>query len=202
MANFYISLSNLAFGSGNADFAKNFSGFERGSEHFNKEVRRFDHAIALGTFSDELSIERKDGGRPVGCGIGMDETSTDGAFVADLHIAEMAGGFWQQRTGAAQNIGGLNLKMRGHGADADLAALFFYIREVFDAAEIDEHFGLHKAQLHGGKQAVAAGQDFGVIFVLAQERDCVIEGFGGDVIKTCWDHKCLLFTQRLRNFYG
>src|SRR5581483_5528421 len=188
MADLHINLSNLTFAGGDANFAQNLSRLERSGEHFNKEVGCFDHAVALGAFGDEFGIERKDGGRPVGGGIRVDETSADGALVAHLHIAEMACGFRQQRASAAQEIGDLNLKVGGHGADADLTALFLYIREIFDAAEIDEHFGLHEAQLHGGQQAVAAGQDFGVIFVLAQERDCVVEGLGGNVVKTCWDH--------------
>ena len=82
--------------------------------------------------------------------------------------------------------------MGGHGADANLSAFFLNIREIADAAEINEHLGLHQAKLHGRKQAVAAGQNFGIIFMAGLKRESFVEGFGGDVIKACWDHDCLL----------
>src|SRR4029077_15469144 len=92
----------------------------------------------------KLWLEGKDGGGPVSSRIGVRKTSADGAFVAYLHIAKMAGGFRQERAGAAQDIGNFFLEMSGHGADANLSAFIFYIREVADAAEIDEDFGLHQ----------------------------------------------------------
>src|SRR6185369_4178779 len=52
--------------------------------------------VSICAGGDEFCIERENGGRPVSSGIGVSKASADGALVADLHVAEMAGGFRQQ----------------------------------------------------------------------------------------------------------
>src|ERR1051326_2206354 len=82
MADFNVSLRELSFSGGNADFAKDFAGLEGGSEHLDEEVGGFDGAVAFGAASDELGVKREDGGGPVSRGVGVDEASADGALVA------------------------------------------------------------------------------------------------------------------------
>src|ERR1041385_3623593 len=122
MTDLHVGLSRFALGGGNADFAQDLSRLKGSGEHLDKEIRCLDGAITLGAAGDELGIDRENGGGPVSCRIGVDETSADGALVAHLHVAKMSGGLRQQRAEAAQKIGGFDLKVRGHGADADLAA--------------------------------------------------------------------------------
>src|SRR5436305_1279876 len=77
----------------------------------------------------------------------------------------MAGGFREQWTKFPEQFRGLDLEVRGHGPDTDLSLVFADIVEVFDARDIDQDLGLHEAQLHGGKQAVASGQKLCMFFV-------------------------------------
>src|SRR5258707_3464813 len=184
MPNFYIRLRDLAFAGGDANFAQYFSGLQGSGENFNEEISGFDHAVALGAGSDNFWCEREDGGGPVSRWIRVRKAATDCPFVAYLHVAQVAGGVRQERARAAQNVRDFNLEMGGHGADANLSSFFLYIGEVADASEVDEDFGLHQSELHGRQQGVAASQNFGVIFMLGQERDCFVQAFSGDVIKT------------------
>ncbi len=81
--------------------------------------------------------------------------------------------------------------MRGHRADANLAAFFLYVGEVFDAADVDQHLGLREAQLHRRYQAVSAGEEFGVVLVLGQKRERFIKAFCGNVFELSWNHDLL-----------
>ena len=45
--------------------------------------------------------------------------------------------------------------------------------EIADATDVDEHAWLGEAQLHQRQQAVAAGEELGVVAVLTDELDCL-----------------------------
>jgi hypothetical protein len=118
---------------------------------------------------DDLRIEREDGCRPVSRRIRMGHASADCSFITHLHVTELSRCLRQEWAGAAEKIRGLHLEVRGHGADAELPGFFLNIGELLDAAQVNENFGLHQTQLHGGQQAMSAGQNFGVVFVRGQE---------------------------------
>ena len=52
--------------------------------------------------------------------------------------------------------------MRGHCADPDVLAGFANVAEAADPPNINQQSWLRQAQLHCGKQTVAAGEDLGV----------------------------------------
>jgi hypothetical protein len=52
------------------------------------------------------------------------QAAADGAFVAHLHVTQMAGSFRQQRANAVQQVRSLKLEVRSHGTDAHLPARF------------------------------------------------------------------------------
>jgi hypothetical protein len=50
-------------------------------------------------------------------------------------------------------------------------------------------FGLSKTKLHHGKQTVAASQQLGLGAPLAEQGNCLTDGFGRVVFKTRWNHQ-------------
>src|SRR5258707_12236117 len=192
MTKLQIRLSSIFFGSVEADLTQNFSSVQRSGQQIKEEISGFDHALAFGASDDQLSVQRKNRRWPI-CGwVGMDQASANRAAVAHLYVAKMRSRLRQQRTDTAQQIGRLNVVVRSHGANADLSTFLADVREVLDLADIDQHGGLHQTQLHRWNQAMATGQDLGVIFVLSQELQGVIQTFRGNVIELCWDHGVLL----------
>src|SRR6185437_15870033 len=101
-----------------------------------KEVVALDHALAFGPNGDHLRVQGDDSSRPVCRGIGMGDAAAHGAFVANLHVAEIGCSLRQQGTDTPEEIRSLNLEVRSHCADSDLASFFANIVQVFDAADI------------------------------------------------------------------
>ena len=99
----------------------------------------------------------------------MGDRAADRAAVTDLRIADMAGGMGQQRRVLVQQIGGLDVAVAGEGADRDVVAAVTDVRQVGDAADVDQHRRLGQAQLHQRQQAVAAGEELGLVTVLTDE---------------------------------
>src|SRR5205085_12595917 len=103
MANLHIALT-LSFRSGENYFPQDLSGLERGLKQLLKELVGFDGTLAPCAGHDNLSIESKNGGGPICSGIGVGKATPYGASIADLHVAEMAGGFRQEGTDAAEQV--------------------------------------------------------------------------------------------------
>ena len=85
--------------------------------------------------------------------------------------------------------------MGGRRADANLAVLFTNVREILDAADVDEQRRLHQAQLHRRNQTVSAGENL-CVFVLRQQRERFVERIRAFVIEWCCNHESLLFGVR------
>ena len=73
-------------------------------------------------------------------------------------------------------------------ADGDVVAGVADVRQVGDAADVDEHARLGEAQLHQRQQAVAAGEELGIVAVLADEADRLVGGAGTDVVEGGRNH--------------
>ena len=78
--------------------------------------------------------------------------------------------------------------MAGERADGDVVAGVADVRQVAEAADVDEHARLREAQLHQRQQAVAAGEELGVVAVLADEADGLVGGTGTDVVEGGGNH--------------
>src|SRR6478672_13057583 len=133
-----VSLTELSFRRGEANFLHHFSGFKGRGHKFDKKVVNFDHALALRTDGNNFGAESDDRRGPIGCLIGVGKASANRAFIADLHVAQLRSRLRQERAYAAKKVRSLDLKVGGHGADAHLAALFPDIREIFDLADVNE----------------------------------------------------------------
>ena len=62
------------------------------------------------------------------------------------------------------------------------------VRQIAQAADVDQHRRCGQAQLHERQQRVAAGQQLGVVAVLGQEGDRVVGRVGPDVVEQGGDH--------------
>src|SRR5258708_35630482 len=188
MAEFHIALPSFSLGHGKTYFTQNFAGLQRGGQQIDEELVRFDYAFAFGPIYYYLCVQRENRGWPIGSGIGVRQASSDGAFIADLNVAQVRRCFGQQWANAAKQVRRLNLIVRGHRTNANLSAFFADVRQDFKLADVNQHAWLHQAQLHGWNQAVTTRQELGVVFMFGQELQSFVEVFGGDVIELCWNH--------------
>src|SRR4029453_16730877 len=78
--------------------------------------------------------------------------------------------------------------VRGHGADDEGAAVLFDPREPGDFPQIDDVSRSRQAELHRRQQAVPAGQELGVVLVLAQQIERFLDRAGGVVVELGWIH--------------
>ena len=76
----------------------------------------------------------------------------------------------------------------GHGADDEGAALLLDAGQPGHLAKVDEVRGPGEPELHRRQQAVAAGQQLGVVLVLAQQIERFLDRAGGVVVELGWIH--------------
>ena len=96
-------------------------------------------------------------------GVAVGDVATNGAAVAHLRVGNQQRRFDQQGQVFLQQGGGDQLVFGGHRADADNPAAFADTAQLGNAVDVNQHAGLGKAQLHHGQQAVATGEQLGVI---------------------------------------
>src|SRR5256885_4417592 len=70
-----------------------------------------------------------------------------------------------------------------------MAVFFTDIREVSEAANVDQEGRRRETQLHQGDEAVAARQDLRLLAVLDQFRHRLRQGAGDDVVECGWNHR-------------
>ena len=121
-------------------------------------------------------------------GIGVGDRAADRATVTDLGVADLAGGVRQQRHVLLQERRRLDVHVAGQGADGDVVAAVADVRQVAEATDVDQHGRLGEAELHHRQQAVAAGDELGLVAVLADEADRLLRRLGADVVECCRDH--------------
>ena len=86
---------------------------------------------------------------------------------------------WPAAAGSNGTSSGQQLRRRhvvvaGQGADGDVVAVGADVRQVGQPADVDQDGRPGQPQLHEGQQRVAAGQQFGVVAVLGQQRDGLV----------------------------
>jgi hypothetical protein len=77
----------------------------------------------------------------------------------------------------------------GERTDGDVVAGVADVRQVAEAADVDEDGRLGQAQLHERQQAVAAGEELGLVPVLGDQRDRFVGRAGADVVELGRDHE-------------
>jgi hypothetical protein len=94
----------------------------------------------------------------------------------------------EERRVLSQRLGRLQVGVPRERADGDGAAVDPHVRQVLQAADVDEDGRRRQPQLHEREQRVAAGEELGVVAVAVQRADGVLEGLGALVVERSGDH--------------
>ena len=171
-----------------ADLGEHLVGLQRGFEESLEEVACGDLAGTVRALGDVGRAERQRGRGKVGGRIAVGDGSADRAAVAHLRIADLTGCIGEQRNVLGEHRTVLEIHVAGERADGDVVTGIADVRQFTDAADVDEHARLGESQLHQGQQAVPAGEELGIVAVLADELDGLFGGSGTDVVERCGDH--------------
>src|SRR5438132_9147839 len=121
----------------------------------------------------------------------MGEAAADRAHVAHHRIADMAGDLGHERGLALEHGRGLDGVVRGEGSDDEGPAFLLHAGQRRDLADVDHVLGLRETELHGGQEAVAARQDLGVVLVLGEKVEGLLDRAGLVILELGWIHECL-----------
>ena len=108
-------------------------------------------------------------GGQVGRRIGVGDRAADRAAVAHLRIADLAGRVGEQRDVLGQHVGALDVHVPRQRPDGDVVAGVTDVGQVAQPADVDQHGRLGQPQPHQRQQAVPAGEELGLVAVLADE---------------------------------
>ena len=139
-------------GLGHPDLGEQFPRLEHGLEQALEELADTDLAGAVGAPGDHGGIQGEQHGGQVGGRVGVDERAAEGAAVAHLRVAHLAGGVRQQRQLGRQQAGARHLVMTGQGANGDMAARIADVVQLGQPADVDQDLGDREPQLHQGQQ--------------------------------------------------
>ena len=174
---------------GHADLGEDLVGLERRLEERAVEVDRRDLAGAVRALGHVGGTEGERGRGEIGRRVGVRDRATERATVAHLRVADVASGVSQQRHVLLEEVGRLDVHVARHRTDRDLVALLADVRQIGESSDVDQHARLRESQLHHRQQAVAAGDELGLVAVLADEADRFLGGLGADVVERCGDHR-------------
>ena len=158
-----------------------------GHQQVLEEVARGDRAGAGRGLQVDGGAEQDEHRGYVGARVGVGDVAADRAAVADLGVADVAGGLGEHRAVRGENVGSRDLGVGGQRADPDRAARLGDALEFIETADVDDDGRLRESQLHHRDQAVAAGHQLRVL-VLLQQAEGFIDRSGAAVIELGWVH--------------
>jgi len=109
--------------------------------------------------------------------------------VADLRVADQPGHVGQDRHRGPQQRAPLQVVMAGERADGDMVAGVTDERQPADPADVDEDGRRGEAELHERQERMPAGQQLGVVAVLGEERDGLVDRPGPDIVEGGGQHR-------------
>ena len=118
----------------------------------------------------------------------MSDRASDGPAVAHLRIPHLAGDVSQHRCLMAQDVADLEVTVAGQGADHHVVAVLADVRQVRQAADVDQEGRGGQPELHQRQQRVTPCQQLGIIAVLAQEAHRLVDGLGPLIFERRWNH--------------
>ena len=118
----------------------------------------------------------------------MRERAAERAAVAHLRVADLARRVREERRVLAQHVAVLDVVVTGEPTDRDVVARVAHVRQLGDAADVDEHRRGREAQLHQRQERVPACDQLGVVAVLGEQRDRAVDGVGARVVERGGDH--------------
>ncbi len=121
--------------------------------------------------------------RQLGGRVGVGERAADRAAVADLEVADPRDRQAQQGDGGGGGGVLLHGPLAGHGPDLEVAVGALGPLEGGDAVEVDEVVEAREPQRQQRDQALAAGERLGVVAVLGEQPDGVVDAVGRVVLE-------------------
>ena len=126
--------------------------------------------------------------RPITAGIGFGQRAADGAAIADLHIGNAGGAVVQDGDfGCDGRI--LDFRMTSQRPEVKVAVGFIDLRSSRDKVEVHQMCGIGEAQLHQRDEALAAGQQLGVVPELRQYGRCFFQRSSAMIMKRSRIHR-------------
>ena len=136
--------------------------------------------FAGGTREHQLGIQRERNSRQLGQRVAVGQAAADGATVArrgQPHVGECCG---QQRALGLNQRAGLGIDLAHERTDDEAVAGEPDVVELVAAVDRHEHLGPGQPEIHERHQALAAGEDAGVVAVFGEGSDHLVERLGGD----------------------
>ena len=150
--------------------------FERGLVVVAEERAQRQLAPAAGAPDLDAGVERHERHRRVLVGIGVRERAADRGHVADAHRCHATERLRENGQALRHERRDLGLPVRNQRAEADRTARRLDPVEPFDVAQAHETTGKHQALPHHRHQRGAARDDPGVVAVLLEEREHLVDG--------------------------
>ena len=119
----------------------------------------------------------------------MRQHAADGAHVADLVVTDLAGDLGQHGQVLLDLGGVLDLDVARQRPHPELAVLEVDEAQLFDRVDVDQRRRLRQPQAHERDQAVPSRQHLGVLAVLLQQGDRLLDRAGPGVLEGGWDHR-------------
>jgi hypothetical protein len=173
---------------GEAHRDKHFVRRERGFEVADEEIGGRDRALAVRALSQQFGVERERAGGQVTRRVAVGQGAAQRAAVADLGVAHLCGDVGKDAAVRPYERVPYHRGMRGGCADDDAVPVVADALQRLEASDVDERGRGCQAQFHQREQAVPAGEDLGVLTVLRQRGDCLLDGAGPDVHERGGDH--------------
>ena len=118
------------------DLGQDLIGLERAGECAHEEIAGLDHPAAVRTHHVELCIQSEQTGGVVAAGVGVGGRAPHGAPVADLRVTDLAGGAGQERELLLDQVGELDVVMRGQRPEGDVPVGPADVVEVLHPADV------------------------------------------------------------------
>src|SRR3990170_441306 len=136
---------------------------------------------ALAAAGDELDagVEDDEAGRRVLGRVGVGEAAADSGDVADAHSGDVAVDLGEEGPALLDDGRGLDVAVVGEGADVQAVRLGADAGEAGDAGEADEVLRLDEGLLHEDDEGGAAGHRPGVLAVLLEEGEDLLQAGRG-----------------------
>src|SRR5213594_291333 len=152
-----------------ADLHEDLVGLERGRERAGEERCDGDPALALRACGDDLGAEREHRRGVVVGGIAVGEVAAERGEVAHEGIRDDLAGVVEQGIAGADEVGLLQLRFAREGTDPKKAVRLADERKSGNAVDVDEVPGAGQAELHERDEALASGEDLGLLTELCEQ---------------------------------
>src|ERR1700687_243251 len=135
---------------------------ESGRVGIGDELRERNRALASGTQTVEFGLLSQQNRGPISARVCFRQGAPDGAAIADLYIRNSGCTIMKNRDSGSDG-GFLDLSVPGEGSEAQCSVLFLYVGGPRNEVQIHQMAGIRKAQFHERNQALAAGEQLGLV---------------------------------------